>query len=434
MRIVKQSNEARRGTTLIMVAMLVGSMATLSFALVTVVGSANRAMKGSRNDLNAIYVTEAAISDAVFDLANGGDGNVGSENNPVDYGGADYWVEAKDMGDGLTSLTAHGEDNGAVSRLELIVRPNAAGANLYQWAAFGRDSMTMDSNARTDSYDSTAGSYDSQEINGSGSNAYANSDGHIGCNEDVTIDQNTKIWGDVVPGPDGELFQLGSATVSGSTAPATDEVVMPPLDVPVWPSAGDWSFNAAETLTPGKYAFDDVAVGGTLTILGPAVVVVSNLTLKANKEIIIDGTAGPVEIYVLEDFDMNSNTLISSITNDPADVALYLESDNIIDPDIDVDLDPANIDFDSNSELFGTIYAPNAHVSIDSNFRLYGSLVARSVHLDSNSRVHFDENLLNRAAASAGAGGYETICWRVLSDEDIPFGEEGQTGEGEPVY
>ena len=98
-------------------------------------------------------------------------------------------------------------------------------------------------------------------------------------------------------------------------------------------------------------------------------------------------------------------------------MALYLESDNIIDPDIDVSLDPAHVDFDSNSEIFGTIYAPNAHIEIDSNFRLYGSLIARSVRLDSNSRIHFDEALLN-AAGSGASGAYETLCWLVLADVD----------------
>lgn len=418
MRIVKQPNETRRGTTLIMVAMLVASMATLSFALVSVVGSANRALKGSRNDLNAIYISEAAISDAVFDLATGGDGNVGSRINPVNYGGADYWVEAKDLGSGLTSLTSYGEDNGAVSRLELIVRSNASADNLYQWAAFGRDSMTMDSAARTDSYDSGTGSYDDQEVNGNGSKRYANIDGDVGSNADITMKQNSKVWGDAIPGQSGTASVLGNATVSGSTASATTDVFFTPLVIPTTPSSGNWTASGSQTLSAGDHAYDDLIVAGTLTIIGPATIVVSNLTLNSNKEIVIDATAGAVEIFVLEDFDMNSNTLISSITDTPSDVKLYLESDNIIDPDVDVNLDPANIDFDSNSELFGTIYAPNAHVSIDSNFRLYGSLVARSVHLDSNSRVHFDEALLNAISNTSSTSAYETVCWRVLPDED----------------
>jgi len=426
---------ARRGTTMVMVAMLVGSMAVLSFALVTVISSANRALKGSRNDLNAIYVTEAAISDAIFNLANGGDGNLGSEDNPIQYGGSEYWVTATDMGAGLTSLVACGDDNGAVARVELIVRSNASANDLYKWAAFGRDSMTMDSNARTDSYDSSTGSYDDQEVNGSGSNSYANTDGDIGSNFDITIKQNTSVWGDVVPGPGGAFHKSGTATVSGSTTAASTPVVFTPLVIPTTASKGDWSLNGSETLVAGDYAFDDLTVGGSLTILGPATIVVANLEIKASKEILIDATDGPVEIYVLEDFDMNSNTRISSIAGDPADVALYLESDNIIDPDIDVSLDPANIDFDSNSEIFGTIYAPNAHVEIDSNFRLYGSLVARSVHLDSNCRVHFDENLLNRVASKSSSSSYETLCWRILSDDE--FVEVAQAADGaaqQPQY
>jgi hypothetical protein len=425
-RVHETTPTSRRGSTMVMVAMLVGTMAVLSFALVSIVSSASKALRGSRNDLNAIYISEAAIGDAIFSLANGGDGNVGSENNPIEYGGSEYWVQATDMGDGLTSLISNGEDNGAVARLELIVRSNASADNLYQWAAFGRDAMTMASNSQTDSYDSSAGSYADQEVNGNGTDTYANTDGDIGSNLDIKIVQNTNVYGDLIPGPDGTPSVAGTATVSGSRTSSESEVVFPPLEVPTTVSMGDWTVSGSETLASGDYAFDDVSIGGILTIVGPATIVVTNLSLKANQEIIVDATMGPVEIFVLEDFDMNSNTLISSTTGNPADLALYLESDNIIDPDVDVALDPDNIDFDSNSELFGTIYAPNAHIEIDSNFRLYGSLVARSVHLDSNSKVHFDEALLNVAVVAGSNGAYETICWRILPDDEVIVWEEGQ--------
>lgn len=107
---------------------------------------------------------------------------------------------------------------------------------------------------------------------------------------------------------------------------------------------------------------------------------------------------------------MNSNTLIASTTMTPADVAINLLSDNIIDPGLEVDLD--EVDFDSNAELYGTIYAPNASVVINSNFELFGSLMARAVHLDSNSKIHFDEALLK--ADSDEELQFEAVAWRQL--------------------
>jgi len=400
------------------VAMLILSMAVLSFALVSIVSSASRALTGSRNDLNAIYISEAAVGDAVFNLANGGDGNLGNADNPVRYGGAEYWVAATDLGNGAVSLVANGEDNGAVARVEMVVRSNAAADYLYQWAAFGRDSMTMASNARTDSYDSSLGSYADQEVNGSGSEKYASSNGDIGSNLKVEMVQNTSVWGDVVPGPDGSSSVAKTASVSGSTKPSDSDLTFNPIDLPTTESKGDWTIGGSETLGSGAYAFEDVQVDGTLTVVGPATLLVTNLVIEANNRIVVDATNGPVEIYVLKDFELNSNTQISSTTNNPSDVSLYLESDNVINPDIDVTLDPDDLDFDSNSEFFGTIYAPNAHIEINSNFQLYGSLVARSIHLDSNSKIHFDEALLNGSAGEGANGAYETICWRILPDEE----------------
>ena len=71
------------------------------------------------------------------------------------------------------------------------------------------------------------------------------------------------------------------------------------------------------------------------------------------------------------------------------------------------------VDFESNAEFYGTLYAPYAIVEINSNFRLFGALVARSIHLDSNSRIHYDE-ALSGTGGTSGSGAFSTLCWLVL--------------------
>jgi len=90
-------------------------------------------------------------------------------------------------------------------------------------------------------------------------------------------------------------------------------------------------------------------------------------------------------------------------------VRLNLLSDNVINPDEEVDLD--DVDFESNAELHGVVYAPNAHVEIDSNFQLFGSLVARSVRLSSWSRIHFDE-ALREVDGDESESGFTRLTWR----------------------
>jgi hypothetical protein len=149
-----------------------------------------------------------------------------------------------------------------------------------------------------------------------------------------------------------------------------------------------------------------------LTIVGPASIVVTNLELRNGARIVVDATLGPVEFYVIDDFIMNSNSAIYSTQHHPLDIRLNLLSDNVINPDVTVQLDV--LEFESNTNLHGIVYAPNAEVVIDSNFQLYGSLVARRIDLDSNVGIHFDEALLT--AAATGMQAYETVCWR-----DIPY-------------
>ena len=178
----------------------------------------------------------------------------------------------------------------------------------------------------------------------------------------------------------------------------------------MFPSSGNYAASGTTTLASGEYNFGTFAIDGNakLVIVGPATIVVDDMTLDSNAELIIDATAGGVEFFVKDDFVMNSNTLITSTTYTPADVTINLESNNVIDPDTSVDLDA--VDFDSNAQLYGTIYAPNASVEINSNFELFGALTAYKVHLDSNSLVHYDEALANVNANASTA--YTMSLWR----------------------
>jgi hypothetical protein len=113
---------------------------------------------------------------------------------------------------------------------------------------------------------------------------------------------------------------------------------------------------------------------------------------------------------VYDDFVLSSNAQMYALDFNPDKVQVNLESDNVIDPDVTVELDV--IDFDSNTKIFGTIYAPNAHIEVDSNLELFGAMMARSIDLDSNARVHYDENLAR--ARSDGSVVWQQVAWRAL--------------------
>lgn len=405
-----------RGITLVIVALLVAAVAMLSLTLLTTLRSSQQESQGSRESLSALYACEAGLSAAVRDLATGGTGDLGSANNPVETGDQSYWVVGTPIGDGRTSLRSVGRDDSAKMGVEVVVQPDPD--SFFRWAAFGEESLHMDSNARTDSYDSSvnpgSGSYLSQQVNGSGSNAYANTDGDIGSNGNITMDSNMKVWGDAHPGPTGSVTGSQLANIMGSTTPLVSSVELPDVIVPGINLSGDYAPPGNDTVSSGSHGWGnfEVAMNKTVTIHGPATIVCKNFKLKSGAKLIVDATDGPVEFFVIDDFVLNSNTTIASTSYSPLDVAFNLLSDNILDPGIDVVFDEDVVDFDSNSKLFGTIFAPSAKITIDSNFEQFGALVARRADLNSNARIHYDELL---ATVSQDAQDlYTTLSWRLV--------------------
>jgi hypothetical protein len=348
----------------------------------------------------------------MYQMNRGEPGDVGSSEEPEQWGTSRFWVTETALGGDLFQVRATGLEDRAGASMELVLRevPNT----IWRYGAFGREFLHMDSNARVDSYDSTLGSYISQAVNGSGSSAWARTNGDIGSNGDILLEQNAKVWGDSIAGPDHTTTVLGNAIVTGSTAAGTAQIDFPAIEVPTYTNYGSVTLNSNVTFATGNRTYGTLRVGTgrTLTITGPANIVCSNLILSSNSAIRVDATNGPVEIYVLDDFDMNSNTSIRSNDYDPLDVKLNLLSDNVINPEVIVELD--EVDFDSNSYIYGTIYAPTAAITFDSNFELFGAIMARSLDIDSNSRFHFDEALVD--ATASGLPTYETVCWR-----DIPL-------------
>ncbi|MEQ1892719.1 MAG: hypothetical protein ABL998_09275 [Planctomycetota bacterium] len=403
-----QVNERRAGSTLVVVALLMAAVAMLSLSFLTVLRGSQNESNGSRESLAALYASEAGVALAIDELREGGDGTIESQS----IGDQAFWVTASDIGSGRTSLMAYGRDDGSEVGIEVVVQQTPQG--FFRWAAFGEENLHMDSNARTDSYDSNLGDYASQAVNGSGSNQYANTDGDVGSNGDISMDSNIGVYGDASPGP-GESVTGDLANITGTTTPMATPITLPEIVVPsIGLTAATKSFNT-ESLPSGNYNYGSMTVnnGKTLTITGPATLVVNNFTLKANSNLLINASAGPVEFFVIDDFKLNSNTTIHSSTYDPSHIEFNLLSDNILDPGIDVTFDDDLVDFDSGSSMYATIYAPSAQVTIDSNFELFGSMVARRVDLNSNCRIHYDERL-----ATLSEGGdpvYETLCWRLVA-------------------
>lgn len=407
---VRNSSNSKRGTALIATVIMIVGLGIVSLSLLQAVGASNREDRQVREEIGSRYVAEAGLSEAYYDLMIGGDGQVGGAEDRADYGGGEFWVERVNHANGTISLISTAVDGRAASRVEMVLTSNPD--SMWSYGAFGDEGVSMSSNAHVDSYNSSLGTYDDQAINSDGNQVWAGEAGNVGSNQDVYLDQNSYVHGDAIPGPDGTTTILGKADVSGSTTSAPSEIELPPIELPAISSSGPLTVpnQDSQQMGPGDFAFDEslLSAGSTLNIIGPATVVFSSLELGQNSSLEIDSTNGAVEIFVIDDFVMGSNTVFAPMDRKPtrvkevtaegeviyeAALALNLLSDNVIDPDANVDLD--EVDFESNAEFYGTLYAPYAIVEINSNFQLFGALVGREILLDSNSKIHFDESLLD---------------------------------------
>ncbi len=404
----------KRGSAMVTMAVCVAGLMGLSTAMVAITLRDAGEQGGAKASIQADYLCQAGLTQAMFQLQTGQVPTLGTQQSPLDWGGGRFYVTSVDMGNGLSRLTATGLGDFAGARQELVVR--AVPNTIWRFGAFGKEFLHMDSNARVDSYNSNLGSYAAQATNGSGSLQYARTNGDVGSNGNVGLDQNAKVWGDAIAGMNHTATVLGNAIVWGSTANATEDIEFPAIQVPTYTNYGSLTVNSATTLPSSNRTYGTLRVGSnkTLTITGPANIVASNLVLNSGSKIIVDDTNGPVTFHVIDNFIMNSNSQIWPTSNKPISIALNLLSDNVINPEVTVQLD--TVEFDSNSKIWGVVYAPNARVVLDSNFELFGSLMARSIDIDSNATFHFDEALID--ATASGVPTFETVCWREVPWQD----------------
>ncbi len=415
MRFVGRSGS--RGAAILTVVVVLAVALVFLAGLMQVLGSSRSRQVQQRDDLTAMYVAEAGLGEAYLAVEQApvdqrdAAADLGSEAAPRELGNVSYWVEGEHLGTRVYALRGTALDRLARERIELVVREIPDG--FFRYAVFGHEGVMFETSSFVDSYDSSIGSYDSQY---DGSAGHAGEHGNVGSNDDITLRTNTEIHGNANPGPLHEVISLGPNTyVSGSTQPAEVDVVFPPISVPSIASSGTANVKKDTlVLGPGEIHYDSIQVssGGTVELRGPAALVVDDLLLEANTTLRLDTTLGPVEIYGTADFVLRSNSHLVTDSTRPQDSAIFLTSNNI-------DGHPLHkVEFNSNSEYIGLIYAPNADITIQTMFQIYGSVMARQVHLSSNSAVHYDESLL--FDDENGPPVFEQVSWRPIGLETGP--------------
>ena len=287
---------------------------------------------------------------------------------------------------------------------------------LFNYPLFAATTVDMDSNTRTDSYDSSLGAY-------GGSNVGTNGD--VGSNSTgastINLDSNAYLSGDAVIGPNGNVntaITTGSnATITGSKQTLTSTK---DLTSKTYPGSGGTSpltlaSGGEQTLSGGtyNYTYVDIDSNAKVKFTGNATIYVDKyFKLDSNAQFITDSSCPTctLTIYVKGDtypdapaeaFDIDSGSLLSANAK-PTQLTIYVTGTGA---------SARSVQFDSNNGFYGAIHAPLSAVDIDSNVNVYGAVIGRSIQLDSGSKIHYDQAL---SSSGGGGGTVQLLSWREL--------------------
>lgn len=399
-RVATSTAPSRRGAAALMLLFVLIPLAGLTLSFLQVGLSFTREQSYRVEDERALLLADAATEEALVALRTEGTGNVGRVDNPAFFGDGVFWVESfADAGNDLLRLRAAalvGNGRAAVERMVFHWYDEP-----YTIGIFSTKSLVLASNTMIDSFDSALGSYEDQLAAAGGSALRAGAVAQ--SNGDVVIGSTVEVYGDAHPGPDDLVDIPGSSLVSGSTQPAPVPRELPPIDVPVIPVGGSLSVptDGVLSLVPGDYHFSDLSIGSnTLTIHGPARIVLDEFEMLSNSSLVFDTVGGPIEVYAMGDFVVASNTYMDTTVKEAALVSLNFAGGP-----------GQSVDLRSNASFYGTVYAPEGTIEISSNFEVFGSVVAGELLLASNVSIHFDEALLR---IPTGPGNFLPATWSLV--------------------
>lgn len=408
------TGRARRGGALVAALLMVMAMAVLCTSLVQLSAARSRSRMDLSDEKRAFYLAEAGLSEGLYALRVGKNGNVGTPTEPAALGRGVFWVAAEDVGAGMTRLASTGLCGSGRASLELVVGRDLI--SVGSLGLFGDSSVAVGEDVLLDAFDSREGPYLPV---GSRPRCKLMSNGDISIG--LLSGEGVLVDGDVTPGPGGSLQMGDGVTVTGVTVPSEQRAILPGVEVPQLTSTGDLTVpsRTIHSLPQGEQRYGRLVVSALskLAVRGPATLVVESLEVEQGAWLSVDTTGGPVTIYATGHLDLQGGSNLECSNPDPASFALIVpaapadrDGDGV--PDSPVRLESAG-------KLHGSIYAPRSEVAIPAGLELFGSVAAGQVLFRDGARVHFDSALVDIAGSVPGTP--RALAWAVAPLPDEPI-------------
>lgn len=236
---------------------------------------------------------------------------------------------------------------------------------------WGLEGLNAQGNLTSDSYDSGLGPYSPGNMNASGD---------ICSNQNVVLEGNVEIFGDVMYGEGYGITTFGSAfDVWGVMTEHRGSVPPPTIDMAAAMAVND---NAIIGLTnKGNDPFGgtqwDFAVSGndSLTINGGTYYFTSAL-IEGQATVTI---TGPTTIYVSGDASFGGKGIIN-VTQVPSNLTIYSTGNTLT--------------VNGSAGFYGAIIAPQTIVTLTGTSDFYGTLLSRLLTLAGDTQFHVDEQVI----------------------------------------
>lgn len=327
-----------------------------------------------------------------------------------------------------------------------MIEVQVAQRSTWGYGLVGRTSVSLNSNATADSWNSDPDSDPATAVVPY-SAAVQRDNGTIGtvssADGALTLRANASIYGTANTGG-GTINSESNVRVYGAASPASPKVdpsrvhrdfrfTFPAITVPAPATTNIISTTVTASRTfpngttdvpnpsDGKYYYSfgagtviNMDSNKNLTIAADSQVVwlfqnhtaVTAIQTSSNADFVFTGTASTLDIYTDGNIRLDSNCDINS-GGQPSRFKIYGTNPS-----------SQSLVMSSNASISGVLYSPNASYSIDSNCRLFGSVVANTIQMDSQAAFHYDE-----ALGLYGSGNpFRVTSWRELrsqSERDV---------------
>ena len=425
----------RRGSALLASLFVVVMIAGLGAYIVELQASFSRRQGSALDRKRALYIAEAGLAEAVLAISQGKSGALADEDVPARFHDGIYWVESEPLGDGRQMLTSRGRVGTGAFTVRLVVEPNVHPIGAAGF--FGEEGLTVGDAVIIDGYDSRLGSFDAQTVAGfgfptPGEAGLVQSNGRIVLDDAATWPASTPhpyltlykglhaatqlklslldptsvlrlalATAEVLP---NESYVLGTlrpgcketVETNGNTKillldPAQQDVELPEIVAPLTHrsvGAGTVVINSVVThadlsASGGKLR---VTKFGELRLVGPVVLDVGRVDVMPGGTVVLDDSAGPIQIHVRESLSFQPGSVLVSNGADAHGAGTYI----FVAPDPS---DDSRVQFEPVGVFRGVVHAPGDRVTLPTGLRYFGAASAKHLTIADGAWITYDAAL-----------------------------------------